>query len=92
MDEESIAHSFKRCGITNSLDGSEDELFNRKLQDAVAEHNREAECREDAALCILDDTAAGSDEEEDDFEGFSDYQSSSDEEDLTLAQIRDRDT
>jgi len=35
-------------------------------------YNREKECHEDAAYCILDDgEEEGEDDEEDDFEGFS---------------------
>lgn len=40
-----MKHSFKRCGISNALDGSENDVFNRKLQEAVDEHRRESECK-----------------------------------------------
>jgi hypothetical protein len=64
-----VEDSFKVCGITNALDGSEDGFFNRKLCEAVDSYRAEEECREDAAYCILDDDA-GSDDGSD-FEGFT---------------------
>ena len=85
VDADSIIHSFKRCGITNALDGSENGDFNRKLQDAVDSYRREAECREDAAYCILDE--GGNSDSDSDFEGFSDTEQYDEEDEIPLAEV-----
>ena len=77
LDEEMVKRSFKVCGITSALDGSEDDMFHEKLADAMAAARVQDECREDAAYCILD--SDDDDDQENDFEGFSDVDLSSSE-------------
>ena len=74
-----MKRSFKVCGITSALDGSEDDMFHEKLADAMAAARVQDECREDAAYCILD--SDDNDDQENDFEGFSDADLSSSESD-----------
>uniref|UniRef100_A0A2L2YHJ1 POGO family transposase, putative n=1 Tax=Parasteatoda tepidariorum TaxID=114398 RepID=A0A2L2YHJ1_PARTP len=69
VTEETISKSFKRCGISNALDGSEDGLFHTRLAEVnvgSVDNDITDELNEECVNLILDDDSDIS------FNGFSD--------------------
>ena len=64
-----IRDSFKHCGISSNMNGSEDHLLNDRMADALNAHDRNQEAVRGEAPGIIFDSDESSD---DDFEGFSD--------------------
>ncbi len=58
VTNEVIIRSFKATGITNNLDGSEDELLTENMAAALNAHDRDA-AREEAAGLLFDDDDDG---------------------------------
>ena len=71
VDGQVISRSFKACGISSDLDGSEDGLLNDRMSDALNAADREDRdaMAEEALELLFDDEGNDSDL---DFDGFSD--------------------
>lgn len=65
-----IRRSFKACGISNALDGSEDELVTAKLARALQVGEAQAQAAAAAARPQDTDTDSSDDDGDDDFSGF----------------------
>ena len=67
IPEDMIRRSFLRCGISNALDGSQDD----ECRDEIPHFNEQEELEDDAAGILFEDE--GDDADDDiDFEGFED--------------------
>jgi hypothetical protein len=68
VTEDIIEHSFKACGISSNLDGSDDHMLHDRLLDAFDARENEEVLANEALQLLFDDE--GDSEEE--FEGFND--------------------
>lgn len=68
VSEDVVSHSFKACGISSAMDGSEEQLLTDNVSRALDAHDRAANVRDEAAGLLFDDE---SDEDDEEFEGFS---------------------
>ena len=67
VSEEVIIHSFKACGITLDLDGTEDHMLHETMAAALDAQDRQ-EAREEVAGLLFDLDSDGDSDSE--FEGF----------------------
>ena len=73
VKDETIIHSFKACGISSALDGSEDNLLSDKVAEALnAADQANGAARGEAIDLILGDSDTDEDDGDADFEGFTD--------------------
>lgn len=76
VEEGVLVNSFKACGLTTALDGSEDHLIHDKLGDAMQAAERE---QEDAMQDDVFELLFGDSDDDESFYGFSDQDSDSNE-------------
>ena len=76
VSTEIIERSFKACGISNSLNGGEDDMIHDKLVDAIAAGERNEDEVHEEALELLFNSDSDDDES---FYGFPDEDEDEDE-------------